>query len=128
MPNWNPTVNLAIEGAINYGSTRYAAGKENLRATVVGDGSTMYGDARFIAGLAGIAANIWGGGMLSRAGEIVAGGALHSLIATETIRAAALQGSAAAGVAPGSQRGAYFLSGQGEQVGAFGAAPSYVYG
>lgn len=128
MANWNPTINLAIEGAINYGSTRYAAGRDNLRATVVGDGSTMYGDARFIAGLAGVAANVWGGGMLARAGEIVAGGALHSLIATETIRAAAMQGSAAAGVAPNAARGAYFLQGAGEPVSQFGAAPAYVYG
>ena len=128
MPNWNPTINLAVEGAINYGVTRYAAGKDNLRATVFGDGSTMYGDARFIAGLVGVAANVMGSGMVARAGEIVAGGSLHSLIATETIRAAALQGSAAQGIAPNAQRGAYFLQGQGEQVGAFGAAPSYVYG
>lgn len=94
-------VDLGLALAINYGASMKAAGTPTLRWQM-GSGDSPFTDLRFMLGVAGVAAAEYGGNGISRVGEVVGEGMLHSWVAGETYRAQAVKNAAAAAsAAPG---------------------------
>lgn len=88
-------LDFAFAGAVNYYGTSKATENPDLR-TCWGKEGKLYQDYR-VAGFAlGVGAFLFGEGMLERAGFDIANGTGQSLIATETVRSAAIKRTQAA--------------------------------
>lgn len=81
---------LAGGVGLNGIATYMAAGQETLRWTHDQSDSLMR-DYRLWAGIGGVVLNYATGGGLAKTGEIIAVGALNSLVATEAMRKRAIQ-------------------------------------
>ena len=83
-------LDFAFAGGINYLGTAKATESPDLR-TCWGKEGRLYQDYRVAAFGLGLASFMLGDGMVERAGFDLASGAGHSLIATETVRSAAIK-------------------------------------
>ena len=78
--------------ALNIGSTHVACRNDSLRFGIKVKGEVpAYTDLRFILGIAAAGVAQFGGDMVRRAGHDAALGLLHSFVATETARHAAIK-------------------------------------
>lgn len=99
-------VDLAGQGLLNWFGSGYAAQSPTLRWNW-GQSDSLFTDYRFAGGVMGTALNLAGGymgeNMMSRIGYDLAAGSLHSLLATEQVRRAAVARLTQGGIVPGAQ-------------------------